>query len=66
MSIRDLRLERGLSQREMAEAAGVTEGYYSLIENGKRKPRYPVINRLADALNIDKRIMFEVLDNDAE
>ena len=35
--LKDLRYQNGrISQREMAEKIGITEGAYSLIEGGKR------------------------------
>ena len=44
--------ERGMSQRELAEAAGLTPASVSRYVNGEREPRAPTIAALADALGV--------------
>lgn len=44
--------ERGMSQRELAEAAGLTPASVSRYVNGEREPRSPTIAALADALGV--------------
>lgn len=44
--------ERGMSQRELAEAAGLTPASVSRYVNGEREPRAPTIAVLADALGV--------------
>jgi transcriptional regulator with XRE-family HTH domain len=44
------RERRGLSQRALARAVGVTPAYISLIERGERRPEASVVERLAAAL----------------
>jgi transcriptional regulator with XRE-family HTH domain len=34
-----LRVQRGMSQHALADAAGITQGYVSMLENGKRSLR---------------------------
>jgi len=48
-----LRRSLGLSQTEVSESAGITRGYYSLIENS-RKPPPPLekVRRIAEALKL--------------
>jgi transcriptional regulator with XRE-family HTH domain len=48
--LRDLRVARGVSQRGLARAAGVTSAYVSLIEQGRRGPESGVVRALAGAL----------------
>ncbi|MBI2761270.1 MAG: helix-turn-helix domain-containing protein [Chloroflexi bacterium] len=48
--LRDLRVARGVSQRGLARAAGVTPAYVSLIEQGRRGPEPAVVRALAGAL----------------
>ncbi len=51
--IRKLREERGLSQKALAERAGVTDAYITMIEKGKRKnPSLAILKRLARALGV--------------
>lgn len=47
-----LRAGRKMSQRELSEAAGITEQALSRIENGVRAPRVDTVRRLADALRV--------------
>ncbi|MFT4084435.1 MAG: helix-turn-helix transcriptional regulator [Nocardioides sp.] len=63
--VRSLRAERGLSERTLAERAGLSRGYISLLlkDRGSHKdshgeyklpnPTLDVIWRLADALDVD-------------
>lgn len=50
-----LRIKRGMSQHALAEAAGMTQGYVSMLENGKRSVRdltKPYAFALANALGV--------------
>jgi len=49
--IKQLRLERGLSQIELANKIGVAKSTYSLYESGKREPDVLKIKKIAAALN---------------
>lgn len=50
--VKNLRLQRGLSQREVA-APLLTPSYLSLIESGKREPSEEVLDHLAQRLEVD-------------
>jgi transcriptional regulator with XRE-family HTH domain len=52
-AVRDLRLERNLSQRQLAGRMQVPRTYISKIENGKATPTLSSLQRLADALEVD-------------
>ena len=49
--VRELRLARGLSQQALS-GDGLSPGYISLIESGKRKPSAATVARLADRLGV--------------
>jgi transcriptional regulator with XRE-family HTH domain len=49
--IRRLREERGISQQELAQALGVTQGAVSHWENGVRKPDIDDIVKIAQLFN---------------
>jgi transcriptional regulator with XRE-family HTH domain len=52
-AIRTIRLAAGLSQKEVAEAAGIDPSYLSMIESGRRKdPGTRIISRLAQVLEV--------------
>jgi len=48
-----IRSRRGkaISQEELAEAIGVSRGWYACLESGSRRPSLAVIDRIATALN---------------
>ena len=51
--LRSLRMEKGLSQPRLAEAAGVSVDTIYRIEKGKdQDPRLPTYAKLADALGV--------------
>jgi transcriptional regulator with XRE-family HTH domain len=49
--IRKIREERGLSQSELAEKAGLQTSAISHFETGRRAPSFDNLKRLADALS---------------
>jgi transcriptional regulator with XRE-family HTH domain len=49
--LRQLRVEAGLAQKDLAARTGLSACYISLIESGKRSPRDDVVARLASELN---------------
>ncbi len=50
--IRSLREKRGLSQRGLAEAAGVSPAALSQIESGQTSPSVATLEKLADGLGV--------------
>ena len=52
MNLKDLRIKSNLSQAELAERAGISQGYLSSLERGEKQPTLPVLKRLASALGI--------------
>jgi transcriptional regulator with XRE-family HTH domain len=52
-AVRDLRIERNLSQRQLAGRMEVPRTYISKIENGKATPTLSSLERLAAALEVD-------------
>lgn len=51
-NVRRLRVERGLSQEELAHEADMKRSYLSDIERGTRNPTIRALERLAQALNV--------------
>lgn len=51
--LRELRAERGMTQKQMAEAIGVSPAYLSALEHGKRgTPRWILVQDIIACLNI--------------
>jgi transcriptional regulator with XRE-family HTH domain len=57
--LRDLRKERALSQRELAELAGLSPNAISLIERDDQSPSVATLQRLARALGVKMSYFFE-------
>lgn len=52
-AVRKIRKERGLTQKAMAKALGVSPAYLSALENGKKgRPGFDFLQRVAGYLNI--------------
>ncbi len=54
-ALRRLRVERGLSQAEVAAAAGTSAGHLSELERGTRNPSPALLGRLAEVLKVRPR-----------
>ena len=50
--LKRLRLERGLTQVQLAEQSGIAQGHYSQLETGNWEPRLATILALARALGV--------------
>ena len=47
-----LRKERGLTQVQLANRLGITQGTFALYETGKRNPKIETVKKIAKALNV--------------
>jgi transcriptional regulator with XRE-family HTH domain len=56
--VKRIRKARGLSQVDLAEMVGVTQGLISKIERGDANPTLDVILRLANALQVSPALLF--------
>ena len=59
MRVRDLRIERGLSQEDLAEMAGLHRNYVGGVERGERNSGLINIVRLAHALRVSPTDLVE-------
>lgn len=53
-----LRIERNISQRELADRAGIARNTVMLIENGDRVPNMDTIIRLCKVLEVSMNDVF--------
>lgn len=51
-AIRELRMEREMTQEALAHAAGITVGHLSKIEQGLANPGWSTVETIADALGV--------------
>lgn len=59
LNIKERREELGLTQKELAEKAGITQSFLCDIEQGRSKPSIDTAVKIADALNISDIKFFE-------
>jgi transcriptional regulator with XRE-family HTH domain len=68
-AVRSLREAKGVSQKDMALAIGVSPAYLSALEHGKRgKPSFNLLQRIAGYFNIiwdDADELFRLADHSA-
>ncbi|GAA5034148.1 hypothetical protein GCM10023317_86590 [Actinopolymorpha pittospori] len=57
-AVRQLREQRGWSQRELAEAAGMTQSAVARFEAGGTVPTLPILERIARALDVELAVHF--------
>jgi transcriptional regulator with XRE-family HTH domain len=51
-TVKVVRVDQGLSRRELGERVGISVSYVSEIENGHKPPSSPVLLRIAEALGM--------------
>jgi transcriptional regulator with XRE-family HTH domain len=56
--IRLLRGDRGLTQEQLAERAGISVDFLSLIERGKNSPSFDNLDDIAGALGVSVAELF--------
>lgn len=58
-NVRRLRLEKGWSQEDYADRAGIHRTYVSDIERGARNPTITVVEKLAKPLGVRVGVLLE-------
>ena len=59
--LKKYRLKNNLTQKQMAEKLGTSQGYYSYLENGIKKPGINMINRIAKLLRLEPSFVRSLL-----
>lgn len=62
--VRDLRRKKGLSQEELADAAGLDRSYTGGVERGERNLSFLNILKIAAALGVPPSRLLEGVDDD--
>ena len=52
-NLKKFRIDLGLKSKEMADKLGVTRGYYSQLENGKKDPTFGLMEDFSKLFNYD-------------
>lgn len=58
-NLKQLRKERNLKQREVAEALGITTSYYGMIEIGTRRPSLSLAIKISRYFNLSIEEVFK-------
>jgi transcriptional regulator with XRE-family HTH domain len=56
-AIRTLRVDQGVSQKDLAERADITPSFLSLVEGDRRAASIKVIDRIASALGVPAEVL---------
>ncbi len=57
--LKKLRKEKYLTQEELAKATGVSKSAISMYENGKREPKFEILEMFADFFNVDMNTLLD-------
>ena len=60
-SLARLRLEKGLSQSQLADRMKVAQSYIARVERGENDVKTSTIERIATALGIDQMLVFQAV-----
>jgi transcriptional regulator with XRE-family HTH domain len=66
VTMRTLRLRRGLSQAQLAEAIGTQQPHVARIERGQADPQLGTCRRIAHALGVDLNTLDQALQGAAD
>ena len=61
-AVKQIRIQRGLTQEQVSAASGLHPTYISDIERGARNPSWQVITRLADGIGVSTAEIAEHYD----
>jgi len=60
--LRQLRMEKGLTQDQLSEMVGVASPFISMLESGHKYPNLEMIFKLAEALRVRPGSMLDAMD----
>ncbi len=57
--LKELRINRGLTQDDLSKGTGLAKSTISMYENGNREPNFETLELFADFFNVDMNTLFE-------
>lgn len=64
--LKELRLNKGLTQQNVADRSAIERSYYTMIEAGNRTPSVQVAKSIALVIGFDWTIFFEGESNETK
>lgn len=61
--IKELRIMKSLTQKELGQRMGISQQQIAQYENGKLNPKIETLQKIADALEVPRNLLFEDLDS---
>ena len=58
--LKEIREEKNITLRKLSEVTGISKSHLNYIERGEKEPSLSIIIRIAVALNIDEKELYEV------
>lgn len=65
-AIKIFRVQAGLKQQELADKAGISVSYLSLLERNKRDPVFSTLVKIAKALQVNLLVMIFMASDESE
>lgn len=62
----DLRKKRGMTHQDVADKSGIHRAYYTEIENGRRRPRPEIAQKIGKILGFKWTLFFENKSNETK
>lgn len=59
---KQLRLEKGLTQQELADKLGITKSAVSMYERGDRRPNFEIAEAITDFFHVDMNYLIGTTD----
>lgn len=59
--LKKYRIKNNLSQEQMASILNTSQGYYSQLETGTRKPGFIMVDRISKSLNLEPSFIRSLL-----
>ena len=56
--LKALRIQNNFTMRQVGEAAGISESFYSMIESGERRPSVETAKKIAAVLGFDWTLFY--------
>lgn len=63
--LKKLRVEKGYSQKKLAELSGISQAAIYQWEKGTRTPKIELLQKVADALNVPLKELFSMKNSDS-